>query len=261
MSSFSSITFSRELIEALQAADAVVVSCPEQAQAIESLNDNIYCILDDHSELVKTHYEVNSQSESPFTIVWEGMGYTLKHLLDLSEELETLILTTQARLIVVTNSSFKKYAGKFGHKEVKDMLLRRFNRVWASIELVDWSIENLKEATSRADVAIIPIDLGDEFARAKPENKLLSFWTLGLPVICSPTPAYRRVLSSIDQSYFLSERGEWCKKLREIAQFKLEDPTFLSKMRYGGLSYIDQFHTKSILAKKWDSVLRPFLTK
>ena len=40
---------------------------------------------------------------------------------------------------------------------------------------------------TEADIAVIPIDLSDPVAQAKPENKLMILWRLGMPVIASAT--------------------------------------------------------------------------
>ena len=43
------------------------------------------------------------------------------------------------------------------------------------------------------DLAVIPLPLDRPLERGKPESKLVSFWRMGMPVVTSSTPAYRRV--------------------------------------------------------------------
>jgi len=106
-SNFSSITFSNELIKSMLNASAVVVSCEEQAIAVSRFKKNVHCILDDHSELRLFESKFDEIKSGTFTLIWEGLGYTLKHLLEIADDLEKFFLSKQAKLIVVTNSSFK----------------------------------------------------------------------------------------------------------------------------------------------------------
>ena len=55
-------------------------------------------------------------------------------------------------------------------------------------------------------MSIIPIDSVDKFATLKSENKLLSMWSLGLPVLFSCIPSYSRVATEARKQV---ERFEW----------------------------------------------------
>lgn len=258
-SSLYSITFSNELINAISSASAVVVSSPEQAKDVRKFNRNVHCILDDHSELIPLESEVNRIKSDTFTIIWEGLGFTLKHLLEISGDLEKFMLLKQAKLIIVTNSSFKKYSSRFKQIDVKSILKEKFRKTWDSIEMVEWSVSSLKNSSRLADIAIIPINMNDDFAVSKPENKLLSFWTLGVPTICSPTPAYRRVLSSVNQEKFLLKETGWYETLLEYYNSVTTQNNSFQCSQKTISHYLNTVHTREILSKKWDEVLRPFL--
>lgn len=258
-SSFSSLTFSNELRVAISRANAVVVSCPEQAENIRILNKDVHCILDDHSELIQDEKPIDPKNNRQFTILWEGLGHTLKHLIGIADILGEFLISRQARLIVVTNNSFKNYASKFGHVDVAALLRSKFRDSWERVELVEWSVVNLKEIALKSDVAIIPINTKDKFAMAKPENKLLSFWTLGVPVLCSPTPAYKRVLSTIGHEQYLVEDSGWMRSLGTFHDSHLQELAKTTRSLKETYSYLQKFHTKEILSYKWEAVLRPLL--
>lgn len=258
-SSFGSVTFSRELQKAISNANAVIVSCEEQAAGVRTLNKNVHCILDDHSELIHSAKEVSREKPNTFTILWEGLGYTLKHLLDVAEDLERFIISKCATLIVVTNPSYKRYATRFGSTDSVKQLRNAFKNSWSQIEFVDWTINSLKLSTERAHIAIIPINNSDIFAMAKPENKLLSYWTLGIPTLCSPTPAYKRVLSMVGQQRLLVHDKRWDSALTEFHKTIQENPTISQEVHRAAQLYLDRFHTREILSRKWDAVLRPLM--
>jgi len=49
--------------------------------------------------------------------------------------------------------------------------------------------------------------------RLQPENKLLLFWSLGVPVIDTNTKSYSRVMKSINEDYLCDSLEEWQRKI------------------------------------------------
>lgn len=258
-SSYSSFTFHRELTEALSMAKAIVVSCPEQAQFVEKFNSNVHCILDDHSEFIDNYAYTGQSDSQTFTLLWEGLGYTLKHLLNISNQIEAFLINKNAKLVIVTNLSFNKWSSKFGRVETIKYIEPALRRVWNQIELVEWTTDSLKRASATSDIAVIPITAGDKFAEAKPENKLLSYWTLGLPALCSPTAAYARVLKAVGDETLLVPESRWLDALNKSYEQSKRSSLFPIERKNLYSAYLTQFHSKEVLAKKWDNVLRPLL--
>ena len=256
-SSLNSFRYSNEVINAICRASAVVVASPEQAAHVRPFNENVHCILDDHSELKSNVSSKRNSADRKFTVIWEGLGHTLKHLSQIAESLERFFYKEDVRLIVLTSPYFYRWANKFGRIEVPKLLEKSFNRNSNSVEFLAWSVENLKSAARISDLAILPIDLTDPFAVSKPENKLLSFWTLGLPTLCSAIPSYKRVLSAIGQDDFLVDYEDWFDALvrikRQIQYSKEQTITKLENQQ----NYLYEFHSREIIAEKWDRVLTP----
>lgn len=255
-SSFRSILYTNELKTAISKATAVVVSCPEQAAEVLQFNKNVVHILDDHSELKNYHRGFTRElpSQSPI-ILWEGLGFTLKHLFNIGAQLEEFLLEFDARLLIVTNQSYRVFGGRFGSRDVLSEIKNAFPSTYHQIELVEWSVENLIKCSTKADLAIIPINQHDCFAMSKPENKLLSFWTLGLPVLCSPTPAYTRVMESVASRSSLVSEENWLNSLREF----FSGAENSRSQQHAIDSYLGRNHTNQLIAEKWDRALRPLL--
>lgn len=258
-SSLKSITFTNELRKAISQASAVVVSCPEQQQVIKSLNAETYCILDDHSELTFSIGSNDERRSGEFTILWEGLGYTLKHLFYIGDYLQAFISSSRARLIVVSNPTFNRWGTSFGKIDTRRLIQKRLNKIINKVDFVEWSVENLQAAARKSDIAIIPIDLRDGFATAKPENKLLSYWTMGVPTLCSPTPAYRRVMSAVGVEDFVVNDYDWGEKFVAIRDRVQSDENFLKSKRLQFQAYLDGFHSREILVRKWDTLIRKYL--
>ena len=258
-SSVTSITFSNELRRAISRASAVVVSCPEQRQVIQHINKNVHCILDDHSEMKFPGNVRKSKATQEFTILWEGLGYTLKHLIFIADELQEFIVSSKAKMIVVTNPFFNRWSTSLGKVDSREIIRKKFGRASESIEFVEWSIESLRDAASRSDVAIIPIDLKDDFAAAKPENKLLSFWTMGVPTLCSPTPAYARVMLGTGNKDFLVSRNSWVEVLNGLKDKIKTDREFLTAKEYEFNRYLNEHHRREQLVAKWNHLIKSLM--
>jgi glycosyltransferase involved in cell wall biosynthesis len=72
-----------------------------------------------------------------------------------------------------------------------------------------------------ADLGIIPVDMRFDplpgrsvsWWQVKSENRLTMKMAMGLPVIASPVPAYKDVISQGDNGYLAESREEWMKCL------------------------------------------------
>ena len=247
------ITFTRALKIACKSSDAVIVSTPEQGKTIESLNDRIYAILDDHTELGNGLIRINpyiANSEMRELIFWEGFGYTLKHFKLISSELDDFLHSSKYRLCLVTNRTFARWGGYIGRISTGDLVKKWFPKSFNKIIVVPWSIENLVMYANRSRFAIIPIDTRDTFANLKPENKLLGLWSLNLPVIFSDTPAYRRVASQANLIFAISQENDWANALANSEKICSESYLVSAK------KYLENYHSQSILIQKWENVIR-----
>ena len=79
-------------------------------------------------------------------------------------------------------------------------------------------------------------------------------WAMGIPVICSPTPAYSRVAKNIDAENMLC-RKNWNNQLKLLAQ----DSTAREELIYKGRNYYDNYCTKEMLQKSWINALNSVL--
>jgi hypothetical protein len=228
----------------------------EQAEYLKNLNKNIHVILDDQSEMIieaNEGFKSRSESNSNY-IFWEGLGYTLKHFESAAYEIEDFMLENQYRLKLLTTMSFKRWGGYLGNIKTEDVVRHYFPRAWRNVEIIPWTVEATKEAAKKSEFGIIPISKNDNFAMLKPENKLISMWAMGLPVICSPTFAYSRVANEIDAGEMLCQ-GNWTSKLNWISK----DMSERRRLREEGSAYFQTFCTKEQLQAKWRKAINSVL--
>ena len=247
------ITYTRGLKKACKASDAIIVATPEQRELILPYNKNVFVILDDHSELNRNKEEKIFPKEK--SILWEGLGYTLKHLKVISNELDDFLNLNSYTFYLLTTDTFARWGGYLGKVDSAKFIKRLFPKSFKQVKIIPWSIDNLLEYSSKSEFAIIPIDTKDKFANLKPENKLLGLWVLGLPVLFSDTPAYMRVAKDARLVETCIKQEDWRKSLDLHQQ--------LSDQHYSDAAndYLENYHTKEILIEKWETALQVTLNK
>jgi len=105
------------------------------------------------------------------------------------------------------------------------------------------------EAAAGHDVAIIPIDLTDAFARGKPENKLVMLWQLGMPVLTSDTPAYRRAMDSAGLDLTCADSTDWRAKLGRMIEASDEERERIARQ---GRAFAERAYSKDEFLKRFD---------
>jgi hypothetical protein len=250
-SDFVSITYTRAIKNACRKASAVIVASVEQGDFVKPFNQNVHVILDDHSELGEINL-VDSKSvprSEKNLVFWEGFGFTLKHFEFISTELDEYLHKNDLYMVMVTDNVFPRWGGKYGKIYTEELIIKWFTKSAERIKVVPWSIPNVLEWASKSLFAIIPIDTDDHFANLKSENKLVSMWQLGLPVIFSDTPAYKRVSTKLGLGQWCVPKDKWGETLGSIG---VNDLLFYN-------SKIEEFiateHSPLVLAQKWNDVL------
>ncbi|MDA1354604.1 MAG: hypothetical protein O3A01_09125, partial [bacterium] len=170
-------------------ADAVICSTKEQAGDIKPFCQNVHLILDVQKSIINRVKEDYS-SGLPFNLVWEGLPINIWHLNQIQDVLKNIDKHRPLILNIVTDPERSRLLGRFGRIHSIDLARKVFN----SVKLHIWDESTWSDIIRNCDLAVIPIDLSDSFAFGKPENKLLLFWRMGMPVITSATPAYLRAM-------------------------------------------------------------------
>lgn len=251
------IKYTNHLKAACTRSDAVIVASIEQKDVVSEFNKNVHIILDDHSELeMCVNLEVQNVTDvtsrlAPHHLFWEGFGYTLKHFQLIAADLDKFLNASGWGMYLVTNEQFPKWGGYIGRVNTKSLIEQWFPLSNRSINIIPWSIRNVREYANKSSIGIIPVDLSDNFAALKSENKLLSMWHLGLPTLFSAIPSYSRVASDTKQEHACVQNGDWYASLDNFSQ-SLESREMLKK---SSAIYIASCHKHKHLMAKWDTAL------
>ena len=234
----------------LQEADAVVVGSIEQADEARQFNANALSVADWHGEYPELPLS-QPADESPLTLLWEGQGVTLKHLLRLAPALSHLAKEVgQVQLVVVSSMTTPKLGDRY-FARATESLLRKMRSDRVDVRLVPWSTRAVADESRKAHLAVIPITPDDQFALMKPENKLLIYWRLGLPTLVSSTPSYTRVMNRAQVPGLCLNWQDWIDQASEVAQSQSAREVHVER----GKSYLKQWHQDKQLLATWDEAV------
>ncbi|UEG50568.1 hypothetical protein LK994_03670 [Ferruginibacter lapsinanis] len=224
-------------------ADAVVCSTSLQKDFILKYNSNVHISLDyflDDINSFKTNYEQTGKLK----LVWEGQAYTLENILLLNDVFKKL--ADKIELHIITDL-YIKYPFKIFNKSSKKII----EKIPCKTFFYEWQKDTFSKIIIDKDLAIIPLNERDNFTWNKPENKLLLFWQIGIPVLTSNSPAYKRVMQEAGLDSCFTDTVSCLKKIEEFLQKSAaEKKEEITK----GLAYINKFHSKEVILKKWDEL-------
>lgn len=77
------------------------------------------------------------------------------------------------------------------------------------IQYTEWKTHRWERVLAACDVGVTIKPLDDPVQQRKPSTKVLSYMAAGLPVVCTPSEADRRVIVHGQTGFFASEDREW----------------------------------------------------
>lgn len=227
-------------------ADAVICTTDEQKAHIQRYRSNVHIVLDLHGSVVRT-VKSNYQSSEPFNLVWEGLPSNLPQLLTIRDVLRDAHKRRPVILHVVTDPDRPRFLGRIGCIHSLECARRAFDHV----RLYPWDEASASDIICGADLAVIPIDLSDPFVAGKPENKLLLFWRMAMPVIASATPAYRRAMRQAGlEDCACSGPGDWAAALERM----MADEGLRRRAGQSGREAADRTYNSASLLARWDAL-------
>lgn len=199
----------RTLIGACEAADAVICSTQEQREAIRRYNPNVFVSFDHFGDELGPPKD-DYRRTGKLRIVWEGQSTTLPNLQVIREPLNGL--RDRAELHVVTDPLIHRYFGRFSAYPAMEAL----NGIECDMHFHRWDRATFSSAITACDLAVIPIDSSNALWWGKPENKLVLLWHLGMPVLTTATPVYRRAMATAQVDLSCATSAEWGAQLERF---------------------------------------------
>ena len=218
----------------------IVVGSELQAQQIRGFNKKVSIIPD----FVAHEYKISSnfvRKREEYTIVWEGFSENVLHFDIVIQALFELSQLFPITLKVITNDTINcyfKYAGAVS---------AYLARIPCKTEFIVWDAETVATHLGQGNVGIVPINMRNRFAAAKPANKVNIMRLLGLPVVASPTQAHCEAITDGLDGYLASNTGEWVEKITEL----FKNRTRAEQMSRVGQQKAQDSTSAVLIASKW----------
>jgi glycosyltransferase involved in cell wall biosynthesis len=229
-------------------ANAVVCTTEEQEREIRAFCPNVHRILDIPDEQLGP--PKNDYSAGPvFNLVWEGLPENAGLLRIIAPALETIAERYSICVHIITKLRFEQYMRRFVRRDTRGTLPRIPG---VSTYLYEYNLQVEGSIIRACDIALIPIPHTDRLRAGKPENKLLLFWRLGMPVIASATPAYQRAMNAagvVDMA--CNSQHDWIEALERY----LSSAALRQQAGESGYRYAIQHHGTPEICAKWERAL------
>jgi glycosyltransferase involved in cell wall biosynthesis len=239
----------RALIEATcRRADAVICATEEQQQTLLRYCPNVHVILDFQPE-VECRVKAGYEASGVFRMVWEGLPENVVTFRAIAHVLRELQRRRPFELHLVTDRM--RAIGSTHIWMVPTARLVRDVFRMDGVHLHEWSQDALPAVAMTCDLAVIPIPLGNRLLAGKPENKLILFWRMGLPVVTSATPAYRRTMAAASLDMTCRTDEEWTRMLEHY----MDDEAARRVAGQRGQEYASRTYTVENLLRCWEDAL------
>jgi len=184
----------------IRLADLIITPSPKMSELISEYSACQVVQIPDGIEVKSISPRIN-HNEIPHGL-WFGAKSNLPYLFSFLEKLPAraeikLTLLTDQKGIDITRSTAIKSAGK------------------VSIKLVLWSLENMMTEAMKCDFCVIPSSSIDLRKAGAGSNRLMTAFSLGLPVVASKISAYQPFsdyffdIDSPDLADFFANPGRW----------------------------------------------------
>ncbi len=233
----------RTLIAACEVADVVICSTEEQRKTIRQFNPNVFTSFDFFGDELKSP-KLDYARAGKLRIVWEGQSTTVPNIQVIRDPLNDL--KDQVELHVVTDPLIHRYFGRFGAYRTMDAL----GGIECQKHFHHWDKANFSEIVTSCDVAVIPIDHSNELWWGKPENKLALLWQLGMPVLTSATPVYRRVMDAAGLDMSCPSTAEWGAQLERLILASEEERRIIGDQ---GRLYANEAYSSARFLQRFDA--------
>jgi len=144
------------------------------------------------------HLKESSSREGPLTIGWLGSGSTLKYLKPMIPIFETIYKKGQ-------NIQLKIVCDQFLDSPILPVIKKR------------WSLEEEEADLKSFDIGIMPLK-DDLWSRGKCGLKILQYYSVGVPVICTPVGVNRDMVEDGVNGFWAQNEEQWEKGLMTLIQ-------------------------------------------
>jgi hypothetical protein len=244
-------TYKKTIMDMLQCSDVIICGSKEQKEYLSKKHDNVVIVRDyffDDIRQIKNDYSLASKNE--LNILWEGLSHGNIEIFKMIRLILENLKEYNIRMHFITDLEYCKIGSSYLCQPTFNVLKKIFNKSNISFKIYDWNVLTFSSIATKCDFALIPIP-DNPFMQQKPENKLLLFWSMGLPVITTNTKSYARVMKEINENYICNFYDEWKQKITLLASSKVRREEYITAAK----KYVDKHCSPHAIFNTWDYIL------
>jgi len=177
--------------------------------------------------------------KEPYTIGWVGVPTGLHFLLPPNKALQHLQKKYGVGITLITSPDYEH-------------LSREAVRQFAfQFEFVQWGLDSVAGSLTSCDIGIAPLP-HDSY---KSNNKVVTYWAVGLPVVASPTYEYSQVIVHGENGFIAKNNKDWECFLEKL----LLDGELRRELGLAGLHVAGKHYTIEKVTEQWARVLTEVL--
>ena len=233
----------RKIIKFISECDAVVVASKLQQAAMNRYNDLVYLIPD--SSYYHKRYDPRGKPdvERQIVFVWDGQGSNFHYLESIIAKNVDFFRRNDVLLKVITD--------RIDQVNNIDNEIRLKN-LQVNAKFIEWGAETFMDEVNAAHVGLAPVDLECPFASAKPDNKIVNYQGLGLPVIASATMSYNDfAVQSPGGVITCKTDADW----KNALEYWRVNRKNVIDAGMQGREYVLDNYKPAVLARKWERVI------
>ncbi len=188
------------------------------------------------------------RKDDVLTLAWEGFCDNVPYLLTCAEAIKNISKKISLRVIIATSQKRRNtFLGTEDNKELAQKILGDI------VEFHVWSRQTISQLMTASDIGLAPLFMNCSFAQSKPSNKAAIYNYMKLPVICSPTAAYRSYIQDDFNGFIAYKQADWEKYIEYLYNF----PEQRLRMGQNGHKKAKEGYNIDTISKQ---MLRVFLT-
>lgn len=182
----------------LLSAKAVTVTVPYLAEYVKTYNENVHVITGPID--CSAYRPVPRRNHDKTVIGWIGSPVTVKYVKD---------------ILPVLTELQKKYPDI----EIHIVGSNPFDAGDLKIKFFDWFEEKEIGLLSQFDIGIMPLT-DDKWSKGKGGLKILQYFAMGIPVVCSPVGINEELVTDGTNGYHAHTSDEWVDRLGKLIENK-----------------------------------------
>ena len=230
-------SYKKTILQLMARADLII--CPSVTQQNYLKKQDIKSVqLTDFFEQEVREKSLDFVGDGNF--FWEGQAGNLRQLRLIAPVIER---QSGRSMRIVSDEQFGMFGGRLLVRDSR----KYCNKLFSNLEFLEWTVDNVNLAARKSSLGVIPLDLSDKFVAAKPENKLIYMWLLGLFVLCSPTESYSMLVNQTGVDFTCKTEEQW----QDSIDFWLKDARYREESTRYLHEYALVHYSDKSLQKKW----------